>query len=77
MGKKLSNGLLKPIEPRITDSERESRAQICEQSLDILRENKMRLPKRAKEFMTLFVHGYITDEELSVLLNSKLFKSQD
>ena len=35
----------------------------------------MRLPKRAKTFMRLFVNGYITDKELSVLLNSQLFKS--
>lgn len=77
MGKKLSDGLIKPVIPRITDSERDSRVQICEKSLDILRVNKMRLPKRAKEFMKLFVHGYINDKELSVLLNSKLFKPKD
>jgi len=74
MGKKLSDELIKPVIPRITDSERDDRAQICEASLNILRDNKMRLPKRAKTFMRLFVNGYISQGELSVLLNSKLFK---
>jgi len=74
MGKKLSDGLIKPVIPRITGSERDDRAQICEESLNILRENKMRLPKRAKALMQLFVNGYISQKELSVLLNSKLFK---
>ncbi|EVT73879.1 hypothetical protein X548_02930 [Stenotrophomonas maltophilia 5BA-I-2] len=35
----------------------------------------MRLPKRAKALMRLFVNGYISQGELSVLLNSKIFKS--
>jgi len=75
MGKKLSDGLIKPVISRITDSERDYRARICEASLNILRENKMRLPKRAKALMQLFVNGYISQGELSVLLNSKIFKS--
>lgn len=75
MGKKLSDGLIKPVIPRITDSERDCRAEICEESLNILRENEMRLPKRAKALMQLFVNGYISQGELSVLLNSKIFKS--
>jgi len=75
MGKKLSDGLITPVIPRITDSERDCRARICEVSLNILRENKMRLPTRAKALMRLFVNGYISQGELSVLLNSKIFKS--